>query len=92
MASPAIEDLLTDLRELLNNTYLDPFFRIWATRVLTVLEDECTTNQPQPKSDSGLGTTTSPSAGEDTSLSTSLKGTTKLTRIGPFATATPSEG
>jgi hypothetical protein len=91
--SPAVEALLVDLREQLDNTYLDPYIRVWMTHVVTVLEDEeCKTNQPQPKSDSGPETTTSPLADEDTFRSTSSKGSTKSTRTGPSVTATPSEG
>lgn len=90
--SDTFETLLDDLRVQLDNTYLDPNVRVWMTRVVNVLEEECKTKHPQPKSGSGQETTTSQSDGEDTSRSTSSKGSTKSTPSGPSVTDIPSEG
>lgn len=91
----AITELLDELEAVLENTYLDPLTRVYLTRVVNTLEDEgwtSTTKQAQQKSEPGPEQMTFPSDAEDTSPSTSSKGTTKRTQTDPSGTATPSEG
>lgn len=90
-----IPGLLDELEVALENTYLDPNVRVWMTRVVNALKEEgwTPTTKPQPqKSEPGPEPTTSPLDDEDTSPSTSSKGTTKPTQSVPSGTDTPSEG